>query len=73
MSELTDEIKRMYDLLDEEQMRVKIFVNENGFNCTTAPFVLAKQYRDALKRHMQVLQCNMDDESLWMADTAREE
>lgn len=64
MSDLTDEIKRMYDLLDEEQMRVKIFVNENGFNCTTAPFVLAKQYRDALKRQMEVLRCNMDEESL---------
>lgn len=64
MSELDDEIKRMYDLLDAEQMRVKIFVNENGFNCTTAPFVLAKQYRDAIKRHMEVLRCNMYDESL---------
>ena len=50
---------RQYDLLTREQSRVKQFINENGFNCTTAPFVLAKRYRDEIKKHLQVLRDNL--------------
>jgi len=58
---MSERIKKMLAILDEEQMRVKIFVNENGFDCTTAPYVLVKQYRDSIKKHMEVLRCNLEE------------
>lgn len=54
------EIKKQIDLLEEEQRRVKQFLNENNFNCTTAPYVIAKEYRDAIKKHIEVLRMNLD-------------
>ena len=38
-----EEIEKQIKLLEEEQLRAKLFVNENNFNCTTAPFVIVKQ------------------------------
>lgn len=55
------EIERQIELLTEEQFRVKAFLNENNFNCTTAPFVFAKKYRDELKAHIRLLQLNLED------------
>lgn len=54
------EIRRQIDLLEEEQKRVKQFLNENNFNCTTAPYVIAKKYRDAIKKHIEVLKMNLE-------------
>jgi len=54
------EIRKQIDLLEEEQRRVKQFLNENNFNCTTAPYVIAKEYRDAIKKHIEVLRMNLD-------------
>jgi hypothetical protein len=40
---MNEEIEKQIKLLEEEQLRAKLFVNENNFNCTTAPFVIVKQ------------------------------
>jgi hypothetical protein len=58
---MIEEIERQIKLLTEEHQRVKIFLNENNFPCTTAPFVIAKQYRDALKEHITILKMNLED------------
>jgi hypothetical protein len=55
------EIKKQINLLEEEQKRVKQFLNENNFNATTAPYVISKQYRDAVKKHIEVLKMNLED------------
>ena len=56
---MNEEIKKQINLLEEEQTRVKQFINENNFNCTTAPYVIAKQYRDAIKKHIKILKINL--------------
>ena len=61
MNELQVKIMAQLQFLDAEQYRVKQLINESGFDCTTAPFVLAKQYRDALKKQIQVLRANLED------------
>jgi hypothetical protein len=58
---LYTEIKKQINLLEEEQKRVKQFLNENNFNATTAPYVIGKQYRDAVKKHIEVLKMNLED------------
>ena len=58
---MNKEIERQIELLTEEQFRVKEFINRNGFNCTTAPFVIAKEYRDKLKAHVTILRMNLAD------------
>jgi len=55
------EIKKQINLLEEEQKRVKQFLNKNNFNATTAPYVISKQYRDAVKKHIEVLKMNLED------------
>lgn len=60
-SKLKQKIKDQIKFLDDEQYRVKKTINDSGFDCTTAPFVLAKQYRDALKKQIQVLRMNLED------------
>lgn len=55
------ELKHQIDKLWDEAMRVKAFINTNGFDCTTAPFVIAKRYRDELKQHIKLLQMNLDE------------
>lgn len=56
---LTDKIMNQLELLAEESRRVKTFLNENGFDCTTAPFAIVKRYRTELKEHMKVLHMNL--------------
>ena len=58
---MKENIQTQIKLLTEEQQRVKIFLNENGFDCTTAPFVIVKNYRDALKKHIEILRMNVED------------
>jgi hypothetical protein len=61
MSDLRKEIERQLELLTEEQIRVKMFLNSNNFPCTTAPYVIAKNYRDELKKHIALLRMNLED------------
>ena len=58
---MRQEIERQIELLTEEQFRVKVFLNTNNFPCTTAPFVIAKEYRDKLKEHIKILRMNLED------------
>lgn len=59
VDELTSQIHKQIDHLDAEQQRVKMFINGSGFDVTTAPYVIAKQYRDALKAHIKLLKGNL--------------
>lgn len=61
LEKMNDQIKKQIDTLTVEISRVKQFVNENNFDCTTAPYVLVKQYRDALKAHVKLLMINYDE------------
>lgn len=61
MTTMRENMVRQITLLDEEQRRVKDFVNQHGFDCTTAPFVLAVEYRNKLKQHIMTLKENLDD------------
>jgi hypothetical protein len=58
---MKERIEKQIELLTEEQIRVKMFLNDNGFDCTTAPYVLAKAYRDKLKEHIKLLRLNLED------------
>lgn len=58
---MNEQIKKQIKLLTEEQIRAKLFLNENGFNCTTAPYVIVKEYRDKLKEHIKLLRMNLED------------
>ena len=58
---MNEQIKKQIELLTLEHQRAKMFLNENGFDCTSAPFVLVKEYRDKLKAHIKLLQMNLDD------------
>lgn len=55
------QIEKQIALLTEEQFRVKEFLNKNDFNCTTAPWILAVEYRTKLKEHIQTLKLNLED------------
>ena len=55
---MNEEIKRQIELLTEEHQRAKLFLIENGFNCTSAPYVIVKQYRDAIKKHFMFFNKN---------------
>jgi len=57
---MNERIEKQIELLTQEQIRVKTFLNENGFDCTTAPYVLAKEYRDKLKAHIKLLRMNLE-------------
>jgi hypothetical protein len=61
INNINEEIKKQINLLEEEQTRVKQFINENNFNCTTAPWVIAKQYRDEIKKHIGILKMNLEN------------
>lgn len=58
---MRERIEKQIELLTQEHQRVKMFINENGFDCTTAPFVLAKEYRDRLKEHIKILYMNLEE------------
>ena len=57
---MNEKIAKQINRLEEEQQRVKQFLNENEFDCTTAPYVIAKEYRDAIKKHIEVLRMNIE-------------
>jgi len=57
---MNERIEKQIELLTQERIRVKTFLNENGFDCTTAPYVLAKEYRDKLTAHIKLLRMNLE-------------
>ena len=58
---MKQEIQKQINLLEEEQKLVKQFLNENNFNVTTSPYMIGKQYRDAIKQHIKILKMNLED------------
>ena len=59
--ELKERIKKQLDFLDEEQRQVKIRINQSEFDCTTAPYVMMKQYRESIKKQMELLRINLEN------------
>jgi hypothetical protein len=55
------DLEHQIALLTEEQERAKMFLNDNGFNCTTAPWIIVKRYRDDIKQHLKILHMNLED------------
>lgn len=47
--------KELFDMLDKEQMRVKTWINENGFHSGTSVGLMASKYRKELKSYMGLL------------------
>lgn len=61
------EIDKQINQLEQEQIRcehrrceliVKQWINESGFDCTSAPWIMAREYRKALKDHLMNLKLN---------------
>lgn len=59
MTNTKTEMEKQLRFLEEEQMRVKLFLNSASFNCTTAPWIIAIKYRAELKEHISVLRENL--------------
>lgn len=61
---MNDEMKmrilKQIAFLDSEQQRAKILLNANGFDCTTAAFVIVKRYRDEIKSQLNILRMNLE-------------
>ena len=58
---MNEQIKKQIELLESEQNRVKFFLNANGFDCTTAPWIIVKRYREELKAHIAILKMNLGE------------
>lgn len=58
---MNEKIKKQIELIMEEQMRAKQFLNDNNFDCTTAPSFIVKRYRDELKKYLGVLRTNLEE------------
>jgi hypothetical protein len=56
-----EEATRLYHLLDQEQQRVKQFINENNLHCLTAPYIIVNKYRKDLKNYMKILRDNIGE------------
>lgn len=59
--ELKKSIQSQIDFLTKEFFRVKEVINYSGFNCTTAPAVIVREYRNMIKRQLEVLRANLED------------
>ncbi len=62
MNDLKEKMQKQYDLLSEECIRAKLFIIESGFDCTTAPWVIIHEYRNAIKHQLEILRINLYDE-----------
>lgn len=51
---------KQIELLKEESIRAKMFVNENQFDCTSAVFYIVQNYRKELKQQINNLLMNQD-------------
>ena len=49
------------EVLMSEIHRVKHIINQNGFDVTTAPYVIMKRYRDELKAHAKLIRETIAD------------
>ena len=58
---MNEKIKEQIELIAEEQMRAKQFLIDNNFDCTTAPSVIVRRYRDDLKRYLSILRLNLEE------------
>ena len=58
---MTYTINEQIKFLESEITRVKELLNESSFDCTTSVYVIVKQYRDAMKKHLQILRMNLED------------
>jgi hypothetical protein len=58
---MKEQIEKQIELLTEESHRVKEFINMNGFDCTSAPFIIVHRYREELKEHIYILRENLKD------------
>ena len=58
---LEDSIKTQLEFVEQEIFRVKMLINAAGFDCTTAVYAHVKQYRDALKKHAELLRMILDE------------
>jgi len=54
-------IKNQIDALTQEQIRAKTFINDNLFDCTTAPFFITGKYRRDLKNQIEILKLNLSE------------
>jgi hypothetical protein len=52
---MMQDINELIEILGMEQLRVKMWLNENGFHHGTAPFIIAKRYRDELKQYLRLV------------------
>lgn len=51
---------KQIEILKEEAIRAKMFVNENQFDCTSAVFFIVQNYRKELKQQINNLLMNQD-------------
>lgn len=57
--DMDTKIKEQVEFIKSELARTKSAINSTNFDCTTAPYVLVKQYRDSLKIQLNLLLCNL--------------
>jgi hypothetical protein len=55
-------IAELIEIVELEQSRVKMWLNENNFHHGTAPFIIAKRYRDELKNYLRIVMEDQRDE-----------
>ena len=59
-SKMIQEIDRQINQLEQEQIRAKQWINESGFDCTSAPWIMVRRYRKELKDHLMTLKLNRE-------------
>lgn len=61
IEDLRSEMERQYTLLLDECQRVKMFINNNNFDVTTAPYQIVHRYQLELKQQLNLLRNNISD------------
>ena len=61
MNDYLINLQHQLEVLTEEIHRVKEVINMNGFDVTTAPYVIMKRYRDELKAHAKLIRETIAD------------
>ena len=59
-SKMIQEIDRQINQLEQEQIRAKQWINESGFDCTSAPWIMVRRYQKELKDHLMTLKLNRE-------------
>ena len=55
-------LEELIEIIGLEQARIKMWINENNFHHGTAPFIMAKRYRDELKNYLRLVMEDKRDE-----------